>query len=124
LDVKRTQPRILVVEDDVSLATMYRALLRLAGFDVDGTADGVAALRYLDQAQPDLVVLDLHLPGVRGEAVLAEVAANPALHHIPVIVVTGSDARMAVAQAVAILNKPCDPSRLLSAVERHVARAA
>jgi DNA-binding response OmpR family regulator len=124
LDVKRTQPRILVVEDDVSLATMYRALLRLAGFDVDVTADGFAALRYLDQAQPDLVVLDLHLPGVRGEAVLAEVAANPALHHIPVIVVTGSDARMAVAQAVAILSKPCDPSRLLSVVERHVGRAA
>jgi two-component system, sensor histidine kinase and response regulator len=124
LDVKRTQPRILVVEDDVALATMYRALLRLAGFDVDVTADGFAALRYLDQAPPDLVVLDLHLPGVPGETVLAEFAASPALHHVPVVVVTGSDARTAVARAAAILNKPCDPSRLVSTVERHLGRAA
>ncbi len=123
--MKEKEPRILVVEDDSSLAAMYRALLRLAGFDVDVAGDAIAALRYLDQSSPpDLVVLDLHLPGIHGEAVLGEISATPALRHIPVIVVTGSDARLAVAQATAILRKPCDPGRLVSIVERHLSRAA
>ena len=124
LDVKVRRSHILVVEDDSALAAMYRALLRLAGFDVHITADAVAALQYLDQSPPDLVVLDLHLPGFRGEVVLSEISANPTLYGIPVIVVTGSDARMAVAQATAILRKPCDPGRLVSIVERHLGRVA
>jgi two-component system, sensor histidine kinase and response regulator len=124
LDVKEKRPRILVVEDDAALAAMYRSLMRLAGFDVYLTADAVSALRHIDDTPPDLVVLDLHLPGLRGETVLAEMTANPDLQHIPIIVVTGSDARMAVAQASAILRKPCDPGRLVALIEQHLGNAA
>ena len=124
MDVKERRSRILVVEDDAGLAKMYRTVLRFAGFDVHVAADGIAALRHIDQSPPDLIVLDLHLPGVHGEAILGEIAATPSLNHIPVIVVTGGDTRAAVLQATAILRKPCDPNRLLALVEQHLGRAA
>ena len=124
MDVKERRAHILVVEDDAALATMYRTLLRFAGFDVHVAAEGMAALRHVDQSPPDLIVLDLHLPGLGGEAILSEIAASPNLNHIPVIVVTGGDAKAAIAQAPAILRKPCDPGRLLALVEQHLSRAA
>jgi DNA-binding response OmpR family regulator len=124
LDVKAKRARILVVEDDPTLATMYRSGLRFAGFEVATAANGITALWHIDQSPPDAIVLDLHLPGIHGEAILAEIVARPDLSHIPVIVVTGSDTHRVVAQARAILRKPIDVIRLVSVVERHVERAA
>jgi CheY-like chemotaxis protein len=114
-----------VVEDDAALATIYRSALRFAGFDVYVAANAVAALWYIDGAPPDAVVLDLHLPGLCGDAILGEISARPDLHHIPVIVVTGDpDPRAAAAQAKAILRKPVDVTRLVSIVEQHLPSAA
>jgi DNA-binding response OmpR family regulator len=124
LDVKARRPRILVVEDDTTLAAMYRNAFRFAGYDVEAAANGVTALWYIDQSPPDVIILDLHLPGVRGEVVLSEIAARRDLCHIPVIVVTGSDAQLVVAQARAILEKPVDVSQLVAVVEEHLDAAA
>jgi DNA-binding response OmpR family regulator len=109
---------VLVVEDDMLLAGMYRSALRFAGFAVDIATDGVSALRLIDQRAPDVVVLDLHLPQLHGEAILQEITNRADLCDIPVIIVTGSDPSPAVAQATAILRKPCPPERLLSIIER------
>jgi DNA-binding response OmpR family regulator len=113
-----------VVEDDAALATMYRSALRFAGFDVQVVSDGIGALRAIDQQTPDLVVLDLHLPRLRGEAILGELSADPARRDIPVVIVTGSDAQAAVAQASAILRKPCAPDTLLAVIEEYLDPAA
>ena len=115
--------RILVVEDDTALANMYRASLRLAGFDAATAHDGFTALSSIDADRPDLIVLDLHLPCVHGAAILEDLAARPETATIPVVIVTGSDITAAVAQAKAVLRKPCDPELLLAAVE-HTLRAA
>ena len=109
---------MLVVEDDMSLAGLYRSALRFSGFDVDIATDGVSALRLIDQCAPDVVALDLHLPRLHGEAILQEITNSADLCDIPVIVVTGSDPSPAVAQATAILRKPCPPDRLISVIER------
>ena len=122
--MKEKRPHILVVEDDAALAAMYRTTLRCAGFDIHVAADAITALRRIDQAPPDLIVLDLHLPGLGGDTILSEIAASPLLQGIPVIVVTGGDAETAIAQAKAVLRKPCDPTRLVSLIERHLGRAA
>jgi DNA-binding response OmpR family regulator len=114
---------ILIVEDDRALASMYRTTLSFEGFEVAVAGDGLAALRHIDQQRLDLLVLDLHLPQLRGEAILKEIAARPELSHTPVIVVTGDDAKVAIAQATAILRKPCAPDRLLSVIDQHL-RAA
>lgn len=112
--------RILIVEDDRNLANMYRLSLAFGGFDVTTAHDGLTALQNIDQTRPDVVVLDLGLPRVHGEVILAELAANPDTASIPVIVVTGSDMTHAARQATAILRKPCAPELLLSAVENRL----
>lgn len=119
-----TRRRILVVEDDVACAAMYRAALRFAGYDVDVAGDGVSALRLIECERPDLVVLDLHLPRLHGEAILSELAASPDLRQIPVVIVTATDARQTIRQANAILRKPCDPERLVAIVEEQIESAA
>jgi DNA-binding response OmpR family regulator len=118
MGVGEKRKRVLVVEDDTALMAMYRTALRFSGFDVDVAADGISALRLLDQRIPDVVVLDLHLPRLRGEAILQEIADRADLCSTPVVIVTGSDPSPAVAQATAILRKPCPPDRLLSVIER------
>ena len=115
---------ILIVEDDRPLATMYRTALTFEGFDVAVAMDGLSALRHIDVRRPDLIVLDLHLPQLRGEAILREIQAHPELSDTPVIVVTADEAKAAVAQATAILRKPCMPDRLLSVIDRHLRPAA
>ena len=121
--MRQRRCRVLVVEDDRSLADMYRSALRFSGFHVDVALDGVSALRWIDQSVPDVVVLDLHLPRLHGEAILHEITNSADLCDIPVIIVTGSDPSPGVAQAAAILRKPCPPDRLLSVIEK-VAEAA
>ena len=119
----RPRKRILVVEDDIALAQLYRCVLRMAGFETVHAIDGWSALRAIDESLPALVVLDLHLPGLRGDELLLEFAERSETRHIPAIVVTGTDIQLALAQARQILRKPCDPDRLLSVVERCVEAA-
>jgi DNA-binding response OmpR family regulator len=122
--VDRRRKRILLVEDDAALAHLYRAVLRMAGFEAVHASDGWSALRAIDDHRPDLIVLDIHLPGLRGDELLVELAERSDTRHIPAIVVTGSDIDLAVAQAKEILRKPCDPERLVAVVERYVEAAA
>jgi len=114
--------KVLLVEDDVGLAQLYRGVLRIAGFDAAHVIDGMSALRLLEAEVPDLIVVDMNLPVLNGDQLLREMATHADLRHIPAIVVTGSDIRpgMAVEQAKQILQKPCSPDRLVSAVERYV----
>lgn len=115
---------ILIVEDDRPLATMYRTALGFEGFDVAVATDGLTALRHIDERRPDLIVLDLQLPHLRGEAILREIHAHAGLRHTPVIVVTADEPQAAIAQATAILRKPCLPDRLLSVIDQHLKPAA
>ena len=118
-----TKRRILVIEDDPALATMYQTALSFAGFDVAVAGDGLTALTDIDEGHPDLVILDLRLPQLDGGTILREVAATPDTCHIPVIVVTGGDAGNLPSDST-VLRKPCDPALLVAAVEQRLPRAA
>jgi CheY-like chemotaxis protein len=120
----RSRKRILLVEDDSDLARLYRSVLRISGFDALHVADGWSALRAIDEERPDLIVLDIHVPGLRGDELLRELSERPETRQIPAIVVTGTDIHLVVAQARQILRKPCAPERLVSVVERYVEAAA
>ena len=78
--------RILLVEDDPAVMTLTRDHLERDGFHVQATGDGVTALDSLATEPPDLVVLDLRVPGFDGFEVLAAVRR---LSDVPVVVVTG-----------------------------------
>ena len=124
LEVSRmAKRRILVIEDDPSLAVMYQTALSFAGFDVAISGDGLTALEDIDEDHPDLVVLDLRLPQLDGGTILREVAATPDTRHIPVIIVTGGDTEN-LPEAFAVLRKPCDPALLVAAVEQRFQAAA
>lgn len=110
-----TEPLIAIVDDDVYIGDMLEELLRRERYDVLRAYSGTEALLLLEDRRPDLVLLDLMLPGLSGEAVL------PHLNGIPVIVLS---ARAAVEDkvdllqggAVDYLTKPFDTRELLARI--------
>jgi CheY-like chemotaxis protein len=110
---------LLVVEDDDDLRRMYHTTLALAGFEVSDAANGMEALRRLDGwAAPDLIVLDLMMPGISGHAVAQEVAAQAHLRHIPVLIVTGSAENVDYLDVACVMRKPVTAEGLIEAVRQ------
>lgn len=105
---------VLVVEDNPADVRLIREALKSASVPVQITVahDGVEAMEHLRASQtehgacPDLMLLDLNLPRKNGREVLAEVKGSPALHQIPVLVMTSSGADEDINQAYA-LNANC-----------------
>ena len=113
-----TIPTILVVEDDAATREMYRQALAASGYRTITAADGLGALRFIEGDRPDVVVLDLMLPTVGGRDVYKELRAHPETCEIPVIVVTGSDARdLEPNEFRFFLRKPVSPETLTRIVE-------
>ena len=108
--VVRPRKRILLVEDDTDLARLYRGVLRMAGFDTRHSADGWSALRAIHDERPDVLVVDIHVPGLRGDELLTELSSHPETRQIPAIVVTGTDIDLAVAQVKQISANRARPS--------------
>lgn len=97
---------------------MFDYALRLAGFDVSAAADGLSALRILDQhVIPDVVVLDLDLPQVSGIDLHQEIAAHAETRAIPIVVVTGTTLP-APSGVFRTLRKPINSDTLLSVVQQ------
>jgi diguanylate cyclase (GGDEF)-like protein/PAS domain S-box-containing protein len=84
-------PRILVVDDDATSRGIARAALEAAGCVVSEAVDGLEALAVFDRATPDLVLLDVEMPGLDGLAVCRELRRRPAARYVPVVMVTGLD---------------------------------
>jgi DNA-binding response OmpR family regulator len=80
--------RVLLVEDDPAVADMYSIRLEVDGYQVAVAPDGETALRMAADLTPDLVYLDLRLPGLDGFAVLEQLRANPALGNTPVVILS------------------------------------
>ncbi|HEX6644905.1 MAG TPA: type II/IV secretion system protein, partial [Gemmatimonadales bacterium] len=79
---------VLLVEDEESLRKVMRDLLERDGYNVAEAADGVAALDQVDRVAPDVIMLDLNLPGLDGYNVLQQLRSRNATSRIPVIVLT------------------------------------
>jgi DNA-binding response OmpR family regulator len=80
--------RVLLVEDDVALAQMYRVKLERDGYAVDVAGDGEAALREIDQSVPDLIFLDIRLPKMDGLSFLERLRQSPRTRNVPVVIVS------------------------------------
>lgn len=80
--------RVLVVEDEPDIAALVAYQLAREGMRVETAADGRAALGAAEREVPDLIVLDLMLPGLSGYEVLAELRRRPATREAPVVVLT------------------------------------
>ena len=80
--------RVLIAEDEENIAESLSFILRQAGYEVSGVADGESALRQLRSDPPDLLLLDVMLPALNGFEVLNKLRAEPGLCNLPVIIVT------------------------------------
>jgi len=88
--MSRTHRQILLIEDDPEVATVLRHHLREEGYTVDWVGDGESGLQRLHGMPPDLIILDLQLPGVDGYEICRVVRALPG--YIPIIIVSGKSA--------------------------------
>lgn len=116
--------RILIVEDDNDLRGMFDKTLSIAGFDVLQARSGYEALRTLDSSPPDLVLLDLKLPGIDGFTVHQEIAANAFTRDIPIVIVTASSEDLSHMDVACVLRKPVHPDKLVSTVRSCLLKGA
>jgi DNA-binding response OmpR family regulator len=112
-----SRPTILLVEDDRATREMFEYAMRLEGFAVLATADGLGALRLLEHEIPDAIVLDLDLPHVSGVDVQQDVVAHADTSAIPIIVVTGTDWKTP-GGVFQVLRKPITADVLITALRR------
>ena len=115
---------VLIVEDDADLRRFFAHSLSMAGFDVREARGGFEALRRLDSDLPDIVVLDLMMPGMDGFTVRSEIAAQTHTRHIPIVVITGSSASINDLDVECFLRKPITADRLIEAVRACLAASA
>ena len=118
---------IMVVEDDADINQLLARILRQADYQVTQAFSGSEAALRLSQETPDLILLDLMLPGMSGEALLEKLRSENALS-VPVIVLS---AKNAVSDKVSLLKrgaddyitKPFEPEELLARIEASLRRA-
>lgn len=80
--------RVLFVEDDASIAQMYRLKLELDGYRVDVAGDGERALEMARTSLPDIIFLDIRLPKLDGLGVLEALRADPKTRTVPVVILS------------------------------------
>jgi len=113
---------ILIVEDHPTMREAMRLVLEHEGFEIREAADGPSALEMARAHPPDLMFLDLNIPGASGADVLTELKSDPATAGVRVVVVTatGEEGRDFVLSLGAdeYFTKPFSPTALLRTVER------
>ncbi|MBI4342663.1 MAG: response regulator [Candidatus Omnitrophica bacterium] len=108
---------VLLVDDDEAMRKVMRRRVESWGYAALPAADGAEAIRLAASQRPDLVLLDVMMPGLDGLEVCRRLTQDPATRHIPVILISAkasqiSGEQVAAAGAFASLQKPYDPSDL------------
>ena len=88
LDDAARRARILIVDDDANNRLLLQVMLANEGYEIVTASAGTEALDLVEQLPPDLIVLDVMMPGMDGYQVAARIKTNPATRHIPVIMLT------------------------------------
>jgi twitching motility two-component system response regulator PilG len=118
--------RILVVEDEESLLKLETILFTSKGYEVDGVRDGGDALEAISRKRPDLVVLDVMLPGQDGFEVCRAIKDDPVTNSIPVLMLTAKKSSVDLergrrAGADAYHTKPIKSVKVLEVIEELLA---
>ena len=121
-----TKPRVLIVDDEVAITENLAPFLERAGFEVVVASDGEDGLRRVGSFKPDLVVLDVLMPGLDGREVLRQL--RRASNWVPVMLLTqigeSTERAMALEEgADDYLNKPFDPHELVARIRAVLRRA-
>lgn len=124
--MKKSQ--ILVIEDESKVASLIQDALKLEGYQVRVVTEGEKGLEIIARKQPDLVVLDVMLPGIDGWQVLEEIRSNPATSCLPVIVLTAKSHSKSKVFGLKhgaddYVTKPFDPLELAARIEAVLKRS-
>ncbi len=109
--------RIMVIDDDPNIVEYLVNVLTAHGYETEGVTDGAQALRFAAAQPPDLITLDMEMPGEAGPLLYKELVALPGLAAVPFILLSGMPGlHHAVPNAVATVNKPFDPEKLIGII--------
>jgi len=127
-DTRDVKPSVLVIEDSASVRRLIEVCLRVLDVEVDAAEDGIKGLDTARTTLPDLIVLDIGLPGMDGWEVLRHLRAGNETTHIKVLVLT-AHAQPEVAEQAAqggaddFMTKPFRPGELRERLEKLLADA-
>ena len=112
-------PFLLCVDDDQEQLKLYRLFFGLSGFEVVVASGGQEAVEVAQASRPDLILMDMMMPGKDGCQAAAEIKADPGLADIPIILVTAAQPHRLADQAAGIgidliLSKTIPPQELLA----------
>lgn len=112
---------VLYVEDDPTHVVLARRILERQGFTLTAVSDGEQALRSLRSARPDVLLVDLGLPGRGGLALIRTIREQEAMRHLPIVAVSASTVRGEVRRALAaganaFVEKPYTMDELVAAL--------
>jgi two-component system cell cycle response regulator DivK len=117
--------RILVVEDQEDNRKIVRDLVTASGYELVEAATGEEGLEVAARERPDLILMDIQLPGIDGYEVTRRIKANPQLRQIPIIAVTsyalsGDDKKAFAAGCDGYVTKPFSPRLLLAKIREYL----
>jgi two-component system, cell cycle response regulator DivK len=117
--------RILIIEDQEDNRRIMHDLLVASGYEPIEANTGEDGLALAEREVPALILMDIQLPGMDGYEVTRRIKANPALKHIPIIVVTsyalsGDDRKAFAAGSDGYVTKPVSPKVLLAKIKEHL----
>src|ERR1700680_3657256 len=115
------KPKILLIEDEEDIAALIKLQAEISGYKLHGEVDGLNGLRAIEREKPDIVILDIMLPGQSGLDVCRKMKANNDLKDIPVIMISAKSEELDVVLGLELgaddyVTKPFSPKILFSRV--------
>jgi two-component system alkaline phosphatase synthesis response regulator PhoP len=114
--------KILVVDDEPDLLKVTLLRLKKTGYEVYSGVDGREVLDIVRRVMPDLIILDVYLPGLNGDKVARILKKDDKLKHIPIILISATtgtlEERAMDSGSVAYLSKPFEPEELVGIVKK------
>jgi CheY-like chemotaxis protein len=118
-----TARRILYVEDNFQNKRLVKKVLVAKGYEVLEAEDGLQGIAIAARERPDLILMDINMPGIDGMEATSRLKSSPDLSHIPIIALTanamrGDRERILAAGCDDYLQKPVDNTKLVELIER------
>lgn len=112
--------KILIIDDDPVIVKYLAALFHNNGYDTCTASSSSEGLEVVRKEEPDLITLDLQMPGEWGPRFYRKLRKDDELRQTPVIVISGIDGDHAIKDAVAFMAKPFDSDKLLGIVKKTI----
>ena len=112
--------KILIIDDDPVVVKYLETLFQDNGYETCSATSSMEGLEVVRKEKPDLISLDLQMPGEWGPRFYRKLRKDKTLKDTPIIVVSGIDGDHAVKDAVAFVAKPFDPDKLLGIVKKTI----